>query len=133
MDDGTESALGAVADCRLRFFGSLFFFFTIFFSFFFSVSFFSFFPPLPSALLLLDDDRAPPSAPYPSQSGMDTPPASRYVFLGQLGISKGRLSLLLYSSHSFCPPSFSDRTNVLAASKDNHVTLSLSSYPSQSE
>ena len=206
MDDGTESALGAVAGCRLRFFGS--FFFSFFGSFFFSFtrtarrpslllphSFFS----LPPALLLLDDDHRsstttgvpscaalhlrcthalfrlfappffglslqfvhtpqssflhpahfphlvlrgrchadpppapPPSAPYPSQSGMDTHPASRYVCLGQLGISKGRLSLLLYSSHSFCPPSFSDHTNVLAASKDNHVTLSLSSYPSQS-
>ena len=63
MDDGTESALGAVAGCRLRFFGS--FFFSFFGSFFFSFtrtarrpslllphSFFS----LPPALLLLDDD-----------------------------------------------------------------------------
>ena len=39
--------------------------------------------------------------PYPSQSGMETHPASRYIVFGSLGILEGRFPLLQYSFHSF--------------------------------
>ena len=85
-----------------------------------------------------DDDKGspnppPPADPYPSQSGMETHPASRYVLAGLLGMLEGRLPLLLYSSHSFQPASFSDLTKVLAASKERAFPFAifLSSYPSQ--
>ena len=68
---------------------------------------------------------------YPSQSGIETHPALRYALAGSLGMLEGRLPLALYSFHSFHPaPSFSARTNVLAASKgsgSNALPQSLSS------
>ena len=43
----------------------------------------------------------PPADPYPSQSGMETHPASPYILFGVLGMLEGRLPLLLYSVHLF--------------------------------
>ena len=73
MDDGAESALGAVASCRLRFFDS-----SIFSTF--STFFFFFFFPHPAPLLLLLQPLVPhPSRTllYPSQSGIEIQPSLR--------------------------------------------------------
>ena len=76
----------------------------------------------------------PPADPYPSQSGMETHPASRYVLSGLLGMLEGRLPLLLYSLHSASLPNSSVLTKVLAASKERAPPLAnpfVPSYPSQ--
>ena len=91
-----------------------------------------------------DDDQGspnppPPADPYPSQSGMETHPASRYVLAGLLGMLEGRLPLLRYSCHSFTLPSFSVLANVRAASKERALPRAIifffcfpTPYPSQS-
>ena len=126
MDDGTESVLGAVASCRLRFFGS-------FFSFFIS---FPFFPPallLLLLLLLLDDDPdslfAPPAPPHPSRkllyprkSGYEIQPP-RYALAGSDGMFEGRCPALLHSFHSFLVRSLSFRTIALADMKGSILLL----------
>ena len=89
MDDGAEPALWAGASCRLRFF----------FSFFISFPFLQ--PALLLLLLLLDNDPdslfAPATPPhpsrkllYPSQSGIEIQPLSRYVVCGSDGMFEGR-------------------------------------------
>ena len=61
--------------------------------------------------LLLDDDReavrAPPVDPYPSQSGKEIQPSSRYVLDGRDGMFEGRWPDLLHTSHSLLPFIFS--------------------------
>ena len=54
---------------------------------------------------------------YPSQSGQDTHPMSRYVRCGLLGIVFGRSPRLLYASHDFLLRSFSERAKALASAK----------------
>ena len=98
MDDGTESALGAVAGCRLRFFASFFSFFTVFISFVFS--FFSLFTapvnpihPLSifvSFVFCLCESEC--GWVYPSQSGMSINPLLRYTSCGLDGMLEGRCS-----------------------------------------
>ena len=142
MDDGAESAVGAGASCRLRFFGS-------FFSFFIS------FPFLPPALLLLlllllllpDDDPdsllaplAPPRPSrkllFPSQSGSEIQPSSRYVLSGWDGMFEGRSPALHQPFHSSQLFSLSFRTIALAAAKESMLMccawIGVFSLPSQS-
>jgi hypothetical protein len=66
--------------------------------------FFFFFFGAMLALLLLDDReaaRAPPADPYPSQSGIEIQPSSRYVMCGPAGMFEGRWPDLLHAFHSF--------------------------------
>ena len=124
--------LRAGASCRLRFF----------FSFFIS---FPFLPPaLLLLLLLLDDDPdslfAPPAPPhpsrkllYPSQSGIEIQPSSRYTICGVDGMFEGRWPDFLHASHSLAPVSLSFRTTTLAAAKGSTLLAKTRpSYPSQS-
>jgi hypothetical protein len=72
--------------------------------------------------LLLDENAhreaaAPPSDPYPSQSGMEIQPSSRYTLSGRPGMLEGRWPLLLHSLHSFAFFSFSFCTYARPAAK----------------
>ena len=54
---------------------------------------------------------------YPSQSGIETHPLSRYTLFGATGMLRGRWPDLYHSLHSFSPPSLSFRTIALASAK----------------
>ena len=58
---------------------------------------------------------------YPSQSGQDTHPMSRYVRCGLLGIVFGRSPRLLYASQDFLLRSFSERAKARASAKGSAV------------
>ena len=87
------------------------------------------------ALLLDDDDREaampPPSDPYPSQSGMEIHPSSRYTWDGSDGMLEGRCPDLLHAFHSSCPFSLIFRTIALATMKESMAPRP-PSLPSQS-
>ena len=76
--------------------------------------------------------RANPS--YPSQSGIEIQPSSRYILLGVDGMLEGRCPELLHSTHSFELFSLSFRTIALAAMKESMLPggARRPSYPSQS-
>ena len=68
---------------------------------------------------------------YPSQSGIEIQPSSRYVLCGLDGMFDGRFPALLHASHSFTLFSLSFRTIALAAAKESMLPRT-PSYPSQS-
>ena len=95
---------------------------TVFLVFVFAFVFVFFFAFFFVALeLLLDDDDpeplAPPSDPYPSQSGIEIQPSSRYTLFGEEGMFEGRWPDLLHTSHYFWLFSLSFRTIALATAK----------------
>ena len=77
----------------------------------------------------------PPS--YPSQSGIEIQPSSRYVARGSAGMLEGRRPALSHTSHSLLLFSLSFRAIALAAAKGSmslcRAWVDALSYPSQSE
>ena len=57
-------------------------------------------------------------SPYPSQSGIEIQPSSRYTLSGQPGMLEGRCPALLHALHSSLPFSLSFRTIARAAAKE---------------
>jgi len=86
--------------------------------------------------LLLDDDReaarAPPADPYPSQSGIEIHPSSRYAVFGWDGMVDGRSPDLLHACHSLLLLSLSFRAITLATMKASILPRAGPVYPSQS-
>ena len=87
-------------------------------------------------LLLLDDDELEPPKhffdPYPSQSGIEIQPSSRYTLSGPAGMFEGRWPDLLHSLHSGRFFILSFRTIALAAKKGSILLRACPLYPSQS-
>jgi hypothetical protein len=70
---------------------------------------------------------------YPSQSGFEIQPSSRYTLCGQVGMFEGRFPDLLHTSHSFALVSLSFRAIALAAAKRSMSLCCVTPvYPSQS-
>jgi hypothetical protein len=71
---------------------------------------------------------------YPSQSGIEIQPSSRYRLCGLAGMLEGRCPDLIHASHSFLLFSLSFRTSALAAAKGSmsFAKTRPSPYPSQS-
>ena len=58
---------------------------------------------------------------YPSQSGIEIQPSSRYIMYGLAGMLKGRCPDVLHAFHALTPSSLSLRTMTLAAANGSMV------------